>query len=114
MASNYLPFIQLLLDKGASINVFNNTGKSPLFFAFQKGHWHSAKWVIMHTDIDINQTSPRYKNTLLYNALDASQDHEDLNKITFIQWLVTNKNAAIDITNTRGETPLLKLCIHLY
>jgi ankyrin repeat protein len=87
-----------LIDKGADVNLADNTGWTPLMFAAEKGYLTITQALLSAPGIDINAQKSNGA-TALYVAIANGQD--DVVKA------LIDKGADVNIANNDGWTPLM-------
>ena len=120
--SDALALVQLLIEQGASVFVFDKHDRSPLYNLMSywynpvsKAHWELVKSLIEREQIDVNTKSPKKHYTILSKALSAEQRRGDSpNKIAFVRWLVEEKKADIHTIDAQGKTLFFIACVHLF
>jgi ankyrin repeat protein len=97
---NFKDGIQILIDRGADINLPDTNGITPLYLACQEGHKDIVKLLLdKQADINVQIT---YGATPLYVACDGG--HRDIVK------MLLDKQADVNLQTTNGITPLYISC----
>lgn len=98
VSKNYSNIVQVLLERpGIDINVKDNTGKTPIFYALEKGN-NCLSLLFSHPEIDVNAVSVDGQTPL----------HVAVNRMNMSAVLLLLSSPVIDvsISDKNGSTPL--------
>ena len=102
--SGHDSIVKLLIDKGAKIDILNNSGKSPFYLACQHGHDSIVEFLIKK---DVNVDMPdKWGKTPLHWA--CFYEHSSIVK------LLIEKGANINILDNDRICPLYVACVYRY
>jgi uncharacterized protein len=99
--NNNTEILNLLLDKGADINVQNWCGQNPLLYACRWGDDTNTIKLLLDKDANVNVQDEDCNTPLLWAC--------PKNKTEIIK-LLLDKDANVNVENKYGETPLLWAC----
>lgn len=85
---------QMLLDRGARIDIQNKHGNTPIMFAIKNGFVNIVE-LLINKGADLNITNEHKMNTLLYAVKTGNLE---------IIELLLNTNAKINLTSKKGKT----------
>lgn len=89
--------VDILLKKGANVNLCNADGISPLYLACQEGHTGTVLHLLFEINLDVDQSNDAGK-TALHVA--CSRNHVEVVKSLLI------KKANINVCDNKEKTPL--------
>ena len=96
--SGVIRSVELLLKKGANVNVTDNEGKTPLMYAAESGVIRSVE-LLLKKGANVNVTDNEGKTPLMHATKSA------------IWWpaveLLLKKGANVNVTDNEGKTPLM-------
>ncbi|WP_159649013.1 ankyrin repeat domain-containing protein [Erysipelothrix aquatica] len=98
--NNNIPIAQLLIDKGANVNLQDTIHDSAYLYAGAQGRTEILDYMLRHADIDFSVVN-RYGGNTLIPA--AEKGHIDA-----VRLLVANPNIDINFQNNFGYTALIE------
>ncbi|MGL9757975.1 MAG: ankyrin repeat domain-containing protein [Wolbachia sp.] len=90
--SNYVKVVELLIEKGANVNIRDNEGKAPLHFV---NHPYMAE-MLLNKGAEVNIQDNEGRTPL----------HLTPDRFSYIVEMLLNKGAEVNIKDNEGRTPL--------
>jgi serine/threonine-protein phosphatase 6 regulatory ankyrin repeat subunit B len=90
--------VKALIDKGADVNLTDNTGLTPLMIAAEKGHLTTVQALLSTPGIDIDDKTTDGVTALYFAAINGKED---------VVKALIDKGADVNLTDNDGQTPIM-------